>query len=80
MNADNKFGKCCGCPAMMSDKGRLFTNYLDNTRLNVIIKQKYGIYNNHDYRLMLQTYGNKFIMDERAYNNQTKRCDFNKLN
>jgi hypothetical protein len=76
MNADNKFGKCCGCPAMMSDKGRLFTNYLDNTRLNQITKQKYGIYNNHDYRLMLQKYGTKFISDERAYNNKTKKCDF----
>lgn len=76
MNTDNKFGKCCNCPAMMSDAGRLFTNYLDNYKLNTLVKNKYNIYNNHDYRLTLQKKGFKIIMADRKYFNN-KKCQWN---
>lgn len=77
MYGDNKFGKCCGCPAQMSDK-RLFTNYLENIRLNQMIKHNYGIYNNHDYRLWLQKNGAKIMMNELRFNDIHKKCDFSR--
>jgi hypothetical protein len=79
MYSDNKFGRCCACPAMMSDRGRLFTNYLENVRLNNLIKHHHKIYNNHDYRLMLQKHGLKFILNERSFLEKNKRCHFDRL-
>ena len=48
MNSDNKFGKCCNCPARMNDS-RLFTSYLPNHKLNSYVKTVNGISNNNDY-------------------------------
>ena len=73
MNSNNKFGKCCGCPALMSD-GRLFTNYIDNKFLN----EKAMKVNNHtdhnQYRSSLQENGTKIMLQERVYNEKNKKC------
>lgn len=78
MYSDNKFGKCCGCPAQMSDK-RLFTNYLENIRLNQMIKQNNGIYNNHDYRLWLQKNALTLMKNELSFNEHHKKCNFTRI-
>jgi hypothetical protein len=39
-NLNNKFGKCCNCPALMSDSGRMFTNYVSSRIYNHERKDK----------------------------------------
>ena len=75
MNADNNFGECCKCPAKMSD-GRLFTNYLLNSKLNTFIKDVNSIKTEHEYRNFLQKNGEKMINNERTFNEKHKRCNF----
>jgi hypothetical protein len=51
---NNKFGQCCGCPALMSDKGRLFTNYVSSRIYNDVNSKKLKVPDAHSYREKLQ--------------------------
>lgn len=75
MNLDNKFAQCCGCPAQMED-GRIFTNYMNNTRLNEYIKDANDITNNHEYRLFLQKNAEKMMNYEKSFLDKNKRCQY----
>ena len=77
-NSDNKFGKCCGCPALMSD-GRIFTNYLLNSKLNSHIQNVTETANHHELRLHLQQNAEKTMENERRYFNNNLRCDPHKI-
>ena len=79
MNSDNKFGKCCKCPSQMSD-GRLYTNYLLNSKLNSYVKKVNNITDEHDYRNFLQKNASTIMKNEQTYLNNNKRCDFTLLN
>lgn len=54
LNLNNKFGQCCGCPALMSDKGRLFTNYMSSRLYNDINSKQLKVPDSHSYREKLQ--------------------------
>ena len=75
MNSDNVKGKCCKCPAKMSD-GRLFTNFLLNSKLNASIKESNNITDEHEYRNFLQVNGSKIMDEEKASLNNNKKCNF----
>lgn len=75
MNSNNKFGKCCKCPALMDDT-RLFTNYLNNTKFNLYVKNVNNITDENLYRQFLQNKGEQIINNERNFFNDNKRCNF----
>ncbi len=50
---NNKFGHC-GCPALMSDKGRLFTNYTSSRLFNDVNSKNMNALDSHSYREKLQ--------------------------
>lgn len=75
MNSDNKFGECCKCPAKMDDS-RLFTNYLQNSKLNTYVKRVNDIKDDNMYRLFLQENGLKIMENERKFLDENKRCNF----
>lgn len=54
LSLNNKFGQCCGCPALMSDKGRLFTNYMSSRIFNDINSKQLKVPDAHSYREKLQ--------------------------
>lgn len=74
MECDNKFGSNCKCPAIMSD-GRLFTNYIDNLKLNESIKMVNNINNEYDYRMFLQKNGSVLIKNELKELENTRSCN-----
>ena len=67
------------CPALMSDSGRLFTNYMSSTRTNIYSKYLNGITNEHDYRLFLQKNGQQIINNEREFLEKRKKCNFSHI-
>jgi len=73
MNSNNKFGKCCGCPALMSD-GRLFTNYLSNDFMNQKAMQVNKHQDHNQYRNSLTDNGTQIMLQERMYNEKNKKC------
>ena len=76
MNSDNKFGKCCKCPARMSD-GRIFTNWMPRKRLNEFLRMGSNtVESSHDYRKYLQNKGEELIKSEVIYLEEQKKCKF----
>ena len=74
MECDNKFGNVCKCPARMSD-GRLFTDYMDNTKLNESVRLVNNIKNEYDYRMFLQKNGSTIIKNEFEHLVETRVCN-----
>jgi len=77
MNNDNLFSQQ-GCPAKMED-GRFISNFENARRINTNLRRQLNFKDSYDYRLYLQSNGEK-IMDE-EYSNLRKnysciyRCD-----
>jgi len=76
MNSDNKFGKCCKCPARMSDS-RIYTNYSLNSNLVSHIKKVNKLKNDTEFRHFLQKNSNTMMKNERVFLKK-KKCDFSK--
>lgn len=53
MELNNKFGKCCSCPALMSD-GRIFTSYIPHKEHNTRLMKQVGAKNSIEYKTILQ--------------------------
>jgi len=79
MNADNKFGECCKCPAKMSD-GRIFTNHLSSSKTNCYIQKLNNIKNHTEYRHFLQKNAEKLINNENNFLQNNKKCNFSLTN
>lgn len=75
MNSDNQFGKCCKCPARMSD-GRIFTNYLPRRVLNQFLMTGNNLNDSHEYRHFFEKNGEKFMESEVKFLEENKRCKF----
>ena len=76
---NNKFGECCNCPAMISDKGRLIMNYLSTKNINNNIMKLNNLKNNNELRLFLQNNGNSLNNLEKI-SLDNKRCINNNEN
>ena len=61
------------CPAMISDKGRFFTNFENSNIINNNIKIKNKLNNNNEFRLFLQTNG-QIIIDNEKQLLDNKKC------
>jgi hypothetical protein len=79
-NLNNKFGECCGCPALVNDD-RLFNNYVSSRLRNDQIRKSLNITDSHTYRSILQTASQNFIGDDikRIENSRCKSNDKNKF-
>ena len=77
MNSDNKFGKCCNCPALMSD-GRFMTNYLSTQKIVTNLKEMNNITDENEFRLYLQKNAVNIIKSQKEYNLKNNNCDFSK--
>ena len=77
-NLNNKFGKCCNCPAL-STGNQLFTNFESSRLYNDNYKKYLKIADSNTYRLNLQLNGTKYMQNE---NNKydTIRCKSDKQN
>ena len=73
MNSNNKFGKCCKCPALMSDS-RLFTNWETSKTYNYKLGKKLNTESNTEYKNKLLTNPDYEIKD----NNDSIKCYKNK--
>lgn len=71
MRSNNKFGKCCNCPALMSDS-RLFTNWETSKTYNYKLGVKLNTNTNTKYRNMLIT-NPEYIINE--FNNKIFECN-----
>lgn len=75
---DNKKGKCCGCPAQMSD-GNFVTNYRSARNIiNKQIKKNNGIGDHHSYRNYLQKNTNQIIAKQAMFLEKNMKCNFNR--
>lgn len=67
MNSNNKFGKCCNCPAIMSDS-RLFTNWETSKTYNYKLALKLKTDTNTKYKQALvsnpQFISNEFLINK----------------
>ena len=73
---DNKKGKCCGCPAQMSD-GNFVTNHQSaRNYINKQIKKKKGLSNHHDYRNYLQKSAEQIIEKQSKFFEDNMKCNF----
>jgi hypothetical protein len=79
LNCDNKFGKCCNCPGIMSDGGRVFTNYVSSRIYNDDNRKMMGLGDSHSYRLVLQKSAQEIINKENNDFDKLK-CKSNKKN
>ena len=73
MNSNNKFGKCCNCPAFMSDS-RLFTNWETSKTYNYKLGVKLNANTNTKYKNILKT-NPKNIINE--FHNKIIECNNN---
>ena len=81
MELNNKFGKCCSCPALMSD-GRLFTSYVPHKEHNNSLMKQLGVSNSIEYKTVLQNNGEtirKDINDKLIASSMCKNNDNNKF-
>jgi len=62
MELNNKFGKCCSCPALMSD-GRLFTSYVPHKEHNNRLMKQLGANESLEYKSILQNNGETIRKD-----------------
>lgn len=76
-NFNNKFGECCGCPAL-GLKDTLFTSYVSHSIYNDQQYKKNGITNSHEYRLALQTNAETIINNESTRYDKIKCVSNNK--
>lgn len=65
MNLNNKFGNCCGCPAL--NDAREFTEHRSPSIYNNEMMKTMGKTNSNDYRESLQSNGESIIRN--IYNN-----------
>ena len=73
---DNKKGKCCGCPAQMSD-GNFVTNHQSaRNYINNQMKKKKGINNHHSYRSYLQKNSDQILAKQTKSFEENLRCNF----
>ena len=72
LSLNNKFGQCCGCPALMSDKGRLFTNYVSSRIYNDMNSKQLKTSDAHSYRERLQNESS--IRSNEIAKYETVRC------
>ena len=79
MDQGNKFGECCKCPALMND-GRIFTNYMLNSKFNSTVKELNNIKTQNEYRHFLQQNAETIMDKEQTFLHENKRCDFTLLN
>lgn len=73
-SSDNKFGACCGCPALMGGSREL-TNHLLNSKMNAHIRNLNNNPNHHQNRAFLQQNANKIMTNERTYFNNNLVCN-----
>jgi hypothetical protein len=73
MKSNNKFGKCCNCPALMSDS-RLFTNWETSKTYNYKLGVKLNTNTNTKYRNILRT-NPEYIINE--FNDKIIECNKN---
>lgn len=78
LNQNNKFGECCGCPALMSD-GHLITNWASSSIYNDEYMKLLKINNSHTYRNNLQTNAQSLMTNEHKYFDQVT-CKSDKKN
>lgn len=71
MYSNNKFGKCCNCPAFMNDS-RFFTNWETSKTYNYKLGVKLNTDNNTKYKQMLVS-NPEYITDD--YYNKTIICN-----
>jgi hypothetical protein len=76
MNMNNKFGKCCNCPAL--NDGRIFTSYAPSKDYNNNFMRKLGTDDSNKYRDIIQNSLNK-VKFEVVYDNfnDSTRCKNN---
>ena len=79
LSLNNKFGKCCGCPALMSDKGRMFTNYVSSRLYNTNLSKNMKTPDSNAYRLKLQK-DQEDIASQELAKLETAKCTSNKQN
>jgi len=77
-NLNNKFGKCCNCPAL-ANGNQFFTNFESSRLYNYDLQQKYKLKNSHDYRLNLQNNA-AFLMLNENVNFDSQQCTSDKQN
>ena len=54
LNLDNKYGKCCNCPALMGDQGRSITDYRSSKLADQLLMEKYKINDSNAFRDYIQ--------------------------
>ncbi len=79
MELNNKFGKCCSCPALMSD-GRLFTSYMPHKQYNNNMMKELGASNSIEYKSILQNNGNVIRNDMLSKLEASVMCKNNDTN
>lgn len=72
MDKDNLFGEQ-GCPAKMED-GRHVSNFERSRRVDTNLRRKLGFKDSYDYRLYLQSNGEKMIDEEYKYLRKNFSC------
>jgi len=79
MNLNNKFGNCCGCPAL--NNAREFTEHRSSSIYNSeMMKKMTTTSNSNDFRQLLQSNGESIIRN--IYNNfeTNYKCKNNESN
>jgi hypothetical protein len=79
LNLNNKFGECCNCPALMSDRGRMFTNYVSSRIYNDNDAKRLKIFDANTYRENLQVFGSIYRSSE-IYKYEQVKCKTNAKN
>ena len=64
-NLNNKFGKCCNCPAL-SNGNQLFTNFESSRLFNNDLRKKLIIKDSNTFRLNLQNNATLYIFNENS--------------
>jgi hypothetical protein len=73
MNSNNKFGKCCNCPAFMNDS-RLFTNWETSKTYNYKLGLKLNTDTNTQFKKMIISNPDYIIND---FYKETNKCEDN---
>lgn len=73
MNSDNKFGQCCGCPALMNNS-RDLTLWASSRTYNNNMMKKMGTANSNDYRNALQSNAETILKNTLNDYDSNHRC------
>ena len=79
LNLNNKYGECCNCPALMSDHGRMFTNYISSRLYNDIFSKSLKSSDSHSYREKLQN-NSQILSSNEIVKYEQVRCKSNNIN